>query len=347
MKQSLASLFFLIVFFTPASGGTLNEFTSGPWQAGAYSDNDTGSFNHCAASANYRSGIAMIVAVDRDYGWSIGFSSDTWRLVVGNNIPLRFRIDKSPWFDASAVAIRTDQVEIPMKAESTLITLFRSGRTLQIYDGQRSFFFDLTGTSRMVADLAQCATYYVSLENQAGGLAGGSEQKTQPDTTQTKRAALDAELRLEATRLLSNFLLKAGFANTSIVAPTDVPEALKDAHAVAVAGSQIAFAMVVPRETNVSTADITASMIGEMAKECLNQFASGSTRETVEGTEIISGFAACKSAKDAYQLRYVLAPSARGPFLIGLTSELNETLDDATPELPEAEFRQAVYAAGQ
>jgi hypothetical protein len=284
----------------------------------------------------------MFVSVDRNYGWSIGFASPSWTLQAGKQFPLRFRIDKSPWFDASATAVGSDHVIIPMKAESTLITLFRGGQTLRIYDGQEYFFFNLTGTSRLIADLAQCASRYVSLDSQQSG--GGIPQQPQPSRIEGQ---LDVELRLEATRLLSNFLSKAGFTETSIMSPAEVPDSLKAVHAVAIAGAQLAFALVVPRETNATHADLIGILTGEYAKDCPTQFASGSTREMIDGAEITSGFAACKSSSNSYQLRFVIAPSTRGPFLIGLASDLGQTLDEAAPELPEAEFRKAVYLAGR
>ena len=85
----------------------------------------------------------MFVTVTRNYEWSLGFASDDWRMEEGDKISLMFRIDKSPWLDATAFVIGTGMLKIPMASEATLIKLFQYGRLLQIRDRTDTYSFDL------------------------------------------------------------------------------------------------------------------------------------------------------------------------------------------------------------
>jgi len=63
-----------------ASAELMYNFQVGTWSAGAYTKQNARQFNHCAASANYNSGILMSFSVSRTFAWSMGFAHPSWRL---------------------------------------------------------------------------------------------------------------------------------------------------------------------------------------------------------------------------------------------------------------------------
>src|SRR2546423_7894751 len=96
-----------------ASADTLYEFPVGTWSAGAYSKQSSRQFNHCAAAANYNSGITMLFSVSRSYAWSMSFANRAWRLTQGQTYDIAFTVDQTPPIGARAIAIGPNQVEVP------------------------------------------------------------------------------------------------------------------------------------------------------------------------------------------------------------------------------------------
>ena len=58
--------------------GPYGSISVGNWQGGAYTNDQTGSFSHCAAGARYASGVFFIVMIDNNGGWSLGFMHEQW-----------------------------------------------------------------------------------------------------------------------------------------------------------------------------------------------------------------------------------------------------------------------------
>ena len=50
----------------------------GAWTGGAYTNDTTGAFTHCAAGAPYLSGIYFMVLVDANLDWALGFANENW-----------------------------------------------------------------------------------------------------------------------------------------------------------------------------------------------------------------------------------------------------------------------------
>ena len=61
----------------PAGAVEIAPLKVGNWTGGAYTNNDTGAFSHCAVSADYRSGVLLLFSVTRDLQWSMGFSKSS------------------------------------------------------------------------------------------------------------------------------------------------------------------------------------------------------------------------------------------------------------------------------
>jgi S1-C subfamily serine protease len=156
--MSLASLgLSLTLSSTTTEAKEVNRFTSGSWEGAAYVDDKTGEFMFCAASASYDNNIVMSVAGFSDYTWGLLFSADNWRLTPKSELPLRFRIDTSPWFDTKALVIDENVIVVRVAQDTTLYELFRHGRRLQLDDGGM-LDFQLTGTSKLMTELGACVT---------------------------------------------------------------------------------------------------------------------------------------------------------------------------------------------
>src|ERR1051326_5364227 len=86
----LAATFFLTC---AAPAATMRNFKVGDWVAGAYSDDGTREFSHCAASGMYGSGISVVFSINRDFHWSMGFAHPGWKLRPGEVFDIAFTVD--------------------------------------------------------------------------------------------------------------------------------------------------------------------------------------------------------------------------------------------------------------
>ena len=152
----------------PASAApvTLYTFNIGNWQGAAYSIN--GTFNHCAASASYKSGIWLAFAVSRTYSWSIGLTNPSWVLTKGQSYPISYSIDGNSPNLGTAVAITNNEVEVPLADSSALFKTFMQGELLRVAAASQNFSFDLTDTVQMLPALLRCVQSNVNTPPPSG-----------------------------------------------------------------------------------------------------------------------------------------------------------------------------------
>lgn len=321
-----------LLIATPALGKQVARISSGIWEGGVHFSDRTGQFSSCIVSAPYKSGILMLVMIDRNYLWDLGFSSKRWNLRVGDKIGLQYRIDSGRWSQTSATVYAKNAVRLPMQGKSNIVDRFRRGRTLELRDANQSYFFNLTGTSRMMVRLVQCVRQQLAREKATGtarvantpsvpskSKTGGSKQvATAPASTNRYN---DDHLVAEGTRVLSNFIASASLRNSTILSPAAVPESLKFAHSVATASGQVVFVFVTPGEAKMSRQTVISALSSKVEAACQGDYLSGTSRKKVTGVSVSTGFAACDRSGDVTQIRYVVTPRAQGGiYLIGLIS---------------------------
>jgi hypothetical protein len=85
--------------------GPYGSISVGNWKGGAYTNDETGSFTHCAAGARYASGVFFLVMIDNNGGWSLGFMHEQWRLTTGEAFPLTLTFDGRQPFNVHGVPI--------------------------------------------------------------------------------------------------------------------------------------------------------------------------------------------------------------------------------------------------
>jgi hypothetical protein len=145
-----------------AAEGPMRTFYVGEWRAGAYTNDRSGQFSHCAAWAPYRSGISFFVSVDRDFNWRLAFSHPRWQFRQGQTIPFSLLFDGAGPVRVEARATSRDLVMINMPVNSALIRAFREARLMEAYAMGERFAFKLDGTSRLMPALVDCVRNSVS-----------------------------------------------------------------------------------------------------------------------------------------------------------------------------------------
>lgn len=308
---------------------TLSVPFSGSWNGGAYSDPQTHRFDYCAASATYRSGVSLVVAIGRSYDWRILFVDPLWNLAAGTQIPLVVSFDDgSPWTLMGQVR-GSDMVYVEMPENTGLIRSFRGAYTMTVYALGRTFGFDLTDTSELVPELAQCVT--TELAAQPAG----------PNPT-----SMNTGLDLAATRIASNLLLAARLPHARLLTPAETPAGLRG-HGVAWTSDVGSGAvLVLPRDAGKNAETVASSLIDAAADACPGEFASGRSSDDVDNHPIAKAFTGCKDASRTTLVRYFILQAANGAFVVfALVGSPDPNSQQSTSPLADAPFQSAAVDA--
>jgi S1-C subfamily serine protease len=149
--------------------GPYGSISIGNWQGGAYTNDQTGSFSHCAAGARYASGVYFLVMIDNSGGWSLGFMHEQWRLTTGEAFPLTLTFDGQQPFNVHGVPIADKLVRVPMPSNSALISQFRRAKAMTAYTQGQLFQFNLDQSGQLLPVLANC----VAKTKQSGVASAG------------------------------------------------------------------------------------------------------------------------------------------------------------------------------
>jgi hypothetical protein len=195
------------------AAGPMRPFQQGLWSGGAFTNDQTGAFSHCAAAVPYRSGITMHASVNRLFGWSLGFSDPQWALTPQTLVPIEIHFDGGPAFNVVGTVLLPALVVVPMPDNSRLINTFRYSSQMVAQAQGQTFYFNLNGTSRIMVLLANCVRTELALETHQP--AGPSRLSVPSNPSE--------ETQLEEARLATNFLLAAQLSGAHLLARTEIP----------------------------------------------------------------------------------------------------------------------------
>src|SRR5216684_5700609 len=83
-----------LLFTTNAEAkGPFGSLHVGQWRGGAYTNDATGEFSHCAGGTSYVSGISVVVFMYDTNSWALGFAHERWQLQVGEAFPITLTFD--------------------------------------------------------------------------------------------------------------------------------------------------------------------------------------------------------------------------------------------------------------
>jgi hypothetical protein len=330
------------------------------WSGGAYTNDQTGEFANCIASANYKSGINFGVLVTKDVSWALGFTHPSWSLTPSQKFPIVLTFDGRNTFNVNGVAASQSLVLVPMPDNSELIRSFRAARTMSAFAQGNLFQFNLNGTSILLPALVTC----VKTIN-AGGLAAAADftaplpaaktaKQTPPPTTASSLQPNipqegSAEYQLEAMQMASNFILKASLVHPSLLSRSETPVSVASTGAAWKADNATGFVRIVPPQPNVSGLDVASAIVGNDAKDCKGKFASARNSELVDSDVVFRGMSSCEDSERSVIAEYFIFPRKAGGFIMFSVLTPTKTIGQQIPgeqrdEL-NAGFRKAAYVA--
>lgn len=298
MFSRLLSCVILVVFLSaPATARTLQSWSYKGWQLGAYGENRSGRFTHCAMSAQYKSGIVLMFSVNREFNWSMGFANDRWRLSSGQSYRVRWQVDQLPVATAAAKALSVQQVEVQLPNQAGVFDSFRRGRQLSVEGEGQTFHFDLTNTFGALNELLKCANTYKSPPAVSSTNSNPFSSAQQP-----KNAGLQNEAKVVTAAVLA----RSGVQNYTFVEQS--PEGAPRYDALWVAGDVIVGLRIFEHIEPEAMQDL---IIATEAKYCTASFASKKLRsETERAFRLATACVTSDATYDAYE--YTIVKRVRG-----------------------------------
>jgi S1-C subfamily serine protease len=154
---AIVILFGAILAGQPAEArGPYGSINVGNWKGGAYTNDQTGAFSHCAAGAAYNSGIFFAVTIDANSGWALGFAHEKWTLTNGQTFPIDLTFDAQAPFHVYGVVFSGNLVRVAMPTNSALIGQFRKAKSMTAFTQGQLFQFNLDQSGRLLPTLANC-----------------------------------------------------------------------------------------------------------------------------------------------------------------------------------------------
>ncbi len=186
---AIASAAAAILAAAPASAATIQTYKVANWDVGAYTNNSTGRFTHCAASARYRNGLTLIFSVSEKLDWGISFLNPDWNLREGREIEIEYQIDNGRTNSATGRAVNARQIVAKLPDSAELFNQFRYGyrMVVSINDG-RNVPFDLRDTNAMLTEVLRCANRHKGYVDRSGNRTSEVDpDRTQRDDDRTPR----------------------------------------------------------------------------------------------------------------------------------------------------------------
>lgn len=146
-----------------SAAGPFGTIQVGGWTGGAYTNDTTGAFSHCAAGMTYANGVNLIVGQSSGDSWILGFASPAFKFDKKAAFPIdvtfdgqsQARLFATAASDVMVTAILPPNVARDFRRSSLMVAVAgANGRPLQ---------FNLTSTGPLMPVLANCVAKVRSL----------------------------------------------------------------------------------------------------------------------------------------------------------------------------------------
>jgi hypothetical protein len=313
MRRQLVALVLLLgclVASPQAEAKLLRSYKIGNWLIGVYGHPRSGAFSNCIATASYKNGITLGFVVSRDLRWKIAFSDPRWNLTAGKEVNGAYRVDEGNVRATTAFAIGPNAIQAELPDRADIFDEFRRGRMLSFTGGGDVVQFALTDTSRMLADLLQCARDRGAPPSRPDMLRQASVPP--PAAAPPPAAGPTAETRLEATLLATNVLNSLGGAPFEMLERDALPAELRQHDAVwRTAGGMLGSLRVLADGRASTSAQIKADLLATDSFACKGKFLSGVVPSEHDTSDDFNMFTVCDSGAGV-TVTYILARRPKG-----------------------------------
>lgn len=138
------------------AAGPLGTIHVGNWNGGAYTNDSTGAFSHCAASTPYANGVTLLVGQDSNNAWLLGFANPAFRFKKGENLTIDVTFDGQAEVRLFATAF--SEVMVSAVLPTNVARAFQKASLMVAVARGTPFQFSLTSTAPLIAAVSNCVT---------------------------------------------------------------------------------------------------------------------------------------------------------------------------------------------
>jgi S1-C subfamily serine protease len=167
---SLGSVLAVFVQLASAhAAGPYGNIHIGTWKGGAFTDDKTGAFSHCGATSIYDNGVILVVGLNAQNSWLLGFASPSFHLTKGNTVPVDVTFDGQSQARLFAT-VNTDIMATAILPPNVARTFQKSSLMVVATGNSSALQFNLTSTGPLLAMIANCVSTV-----KAGGINSAGE----------------------------------------------------------------------------------------------------------------------------------------------------------------------------
>jgi S1-C subfamily serine protease len=138
------------------AAGPFGSVNVGNWIGGAFSNDQTGAFSHCAATTPYASGVILVVSQNAAGTWSLAFANPSYHFNKGESAAIDVTFDGQEQARLYATAYQSNMLTAVMPLN--VVRAFQKASLMVATAGRAVLNFDLTSTGPVIAALANCVT---------------------------------------------------------------------------------------------------------------------------------------------------------------------------------------------
>ena len=138
------------------AAGPFGSVKVGNWIGGAFSNDETGAFSHCAATAPYLNGVILVVGYNSTGTWSLAFASPSYRFKQGENAAIDVIFDGQEQARLFATANQPNMLTAVMP--TNVVRTFQKANLMVATSGRTVLNFDLASAGTVIAALSNCVT---------------------------------------------------------------------------------------------------------------------------------------------------------------------------------------------
>ncbi len=164
----------------------------------------------------------MFILVTGDHRWWLGFINPQWSFAPNHKMPVELRFDGGPGLAMVGTVPSRLIVLVPLPADSRLIDRLGRSAELNLIAEGKSFFFQLSGTPAVTAELKNCVQKSLALQTSAPAV---SSTTTTPAALSTAAPAAVADGKLAPSETTSPQPAPSQAGPPPAVSPSVAPSA--------------------------------------------------------------------------------------------------------------------------
>ncbi len=138
------------------AAGPFGSIKVGNWIGGAYSNDSTRAFSHCAASAPYANGMTLLVGQEATNGWLLGFANPAFRFKKDENLAIDVTFDGQA--EARLFGTAISEVMVTTVLPTNVARTFQKASLMVAVARGTPFQFNLAATGPLLAAITNCVT---------------------------------------------------------------------------------------------------------------------------------------------------------------------------------------------